>query len=112
MKTTAVLVCLALLVAIVHSAAVDAEAAASKSRNKRAAAGKALTELEGTLKKVRGDHNLVHDAHVRKELGMAKRAVGKMNHGQKRAAAKKLGSDLHLNKKMAKELMGKMHGKK
>ncbi|CAH1228053.1 Hypp191 [Branchiostoma lanceolatum] len=112
MKAAVVLVCLAVLVAIVHCAPVEnAEASAP---NKHELARKTVHELESLEKKASGNHKLLHDAEFRKEAGkalaMAKKGASHLKHKQLKKAEKKVARDF--GKKGAKQLLSKLKSKK
>ncbi|XP_066280042.1 uncharacterized protein [Branchiostoma lanceolatum] len=84
MKVAVVLVCLAVLVAIVHCAPVDnAEASAP---NKHELARKTVHELESLEKKASENHKLLRDVGFREEAGhalsMAKKGASHLKHSQ------------------------------
>eukprot|EP00058_Branchiostoma_floridae_P007090 XP_002592578.1 hypothetical protein BRAFLDRAFT_68900 [Branchiostoma floridae] len=85
MKTAAVLVCLALLLAIAYSAPVDT------------AREKALHELESLEKRVKANHQLVNDPgfrnQARKALGLVKKGASNMDASQR----KKVTNESHHN---------------
>ncbi|XP_035686496.1 uncharacterized protein LOC118422825 [Branchiostoma floridae] len=103
MKTAAVLVCLALLLAIACSAPVDNPGVQKRSLESRAEAHphaaekRAAHELKSLGARVKGNHKLLHDAEFQKEakrdIGLAKEAVGHMKGAQKKKAAHKVAKE-------------------
>ncbi|XP_066280031.1 uncharacterized protein [Branchiostoma lanceolatum] len=97
MKAAVVLVCLAVLVAIVHSAP-----------SKREVAKKAVSELKTIGKKVSHDHKLVNDPKVRAELKKIRNEAGHLSAGKRASAGKKIAKTM--GKKNAQNVLAMMHG--
>ncbi|XP_078618568.1 uncharacterized protein LOC144886068 [Branchiostoma floridae x Branchiostoma japonicum] len=116
MKTAAVLVCLALLVAIACSAPVDNPGVQKRSlegqarAHPHAAEMKAAHELRSLGEKVKADHAVIHNSKFRKEaqrdLGLVKKAAGQMSDAQRKKAAHKVAKKI--GGKRAKALMRKL----
>ncbi|XP_078597472.1 uncharacterized protein LOC144873731 [Branchiostoma floridae x Branchiostoma japonicum] len=117
MKTAAVLVCLAHLLAIAYSAPVDNPGVQKRSIEKAARAHphavgeKALHELESLEKRVKANHQLVNDPGFReqakKALGLVKKRASNMDASQRKKVAREVAKIL--GKMEAQMVYQKLH---